>query len=129
MSADPTHGATAAADDFLQQVQERGANGLDSTLPEDHYNGNGTAASAEPVSAIPVGVAPVPADKASTAAPATAANGNGHSASKLNGTKISVAPQGITGPAKDIIDQMANAGVAPGGKVRLTNYVSLVRGR
>lgn len=119
---------------FLQQVNtEQGNLGSDGSQSFDT-----TSAPPAAETSIPAGVAPVPAAAASTStsthpaapvpAPAPAAV-NGTQVKASNAThaapgRASVAPQGITGPVKDIIDQMANAGVANGGKVRLTNYVS-----
>lgn len=114
--------AEAQNAEFLRQVQEQGSQGVDFT-PHPAQNGqeaNGTSTAS--TGAIPAGVAPVAASTipAHDSKPSEAPTSS-------TGSKASVAPQGITGPAKDIIDQMANAGVAPGGKVRLTNYVSATR--
>ncbi|CAO1622259.1 unnamed protein product [Sympodiomycopsis kandeliae] len=116
--------------DFLQQVNEQGNLGSQFT-PHAQANGSGSASTAAS-SSIPAGVAPVPSSSsAATPAPAPApAAVNGTKVTSANATKssaprASVAPQGLTAPAKDIIDQMANAGVANGGKVRLTNYPAI----
>ena len=114
--------AEAQNAEFLRQVQEQGAQGID-FAPHQAQNGQGANdTSTASAGAIPAGVAPV----AASTIPANDAKPSGATST---GPKASVAPQGITGPAKDIIDQMANAGVAPGGKVRLTNYVSPTRKR
>lgn len=55
-------------------------------------------------------------------------NGHGKPAAAASGANFrNVAPQGLEGPAKDIINQMANGGgVAPGpGNVRLTKYPAI----
>lgn len=94
---------------------------------------------------IPAGVVPTTADttlpssdlsaaKAATPGVAPSSTSSAQPIPKLaaapNGRPttdpVNVAPQGIEGPAKDIINKLANGGIAPGpGKVRLTNYVSL----
>lgn len=101
-------------------------------------NGNGfslAGANAAPVSVIAASsdttVSSVPRTEAATT-PKVTSNGAAidHMNMMPNGlpsaTPASVAPHGLEGPAKDIINKLANGGgVAPGpGKVRLTNYVS-----
>lgn len=74
--------------------------------------------------AVPAGVVPTAGEKPAPAA-ATATESSTPAPAAGAAPKASVAPQAIQGPAKEIIDKLANGGFAPGGKVRLTKYVSI----
>lgn len=95
----------------------------DAKMNGDHL---GEPAATGGVPAVPVGAAAVP-NGASAPAPSSAPpTGTAPAAAAAGAAPVNVAPQGLTGPAADIINKMANGGFAagPAKKVRLTNYVS-----
>ncbi|CAO1623076.1 unnamed protein product [Parajaminaea phylloscopi] len=111
--------------DVVDQHSQQQSNGAASAVPSD----------------VPVGAVATssPAVRSSNGQPETtvpaAAAASGPVFEALNATpkglpsdkSVDVAPQGLEGPAKDIINKLANGGgVAPGpGKVRLTSYPAI----
>lgn len=122
--------------DFLAAKAATSDGGLDNipagTAPVSNANANASnaaAAAAPSTTAAPLAAATgLGAASPPAATPTAGAAATGKPTSTA-GEPVNIAPTGLEGPAKDIINKMANGGFAPGPadskKVRLTNYVGI----
>jgi cyclopropane fatty-acyl-phospholipid synthase-like methyltransferase len=114
--------SNANTNPFLQDVQQQARDGAAFSsapaVPE-------TSASIPPPSApsAPFPNGGLAAQEASAGNSAAAAPST--LPAKPSSSHAKVAPQGLEAQAEDVINRMANASVAPGGKVRLTQYPAI----